>query len=97
MVNHDRHFDDIAWEKDHYLPRRRSGQSTCNIIAPLGEVNHRLRPTLISLAQTNTNLDQALDELDVMGKAYLQLARENATLKQHQGGPDVEAPGIPAQ
>ena len=28
----------------------------------------------MSLAQTNTDLDQALDELDVMGKAYLQLA-----------------------
>ena len=50
----------------------------------------------MSLAQTNTDLDQALDELDVMGKAYLQLALENATLKQQQGGPDVEAPGIPA-
>ena len=45
------------------------------------EVNHRLRPTLMSLAQTNTDLDQALDELDVMGKAYLQLAQENAMLK----------------
>jgi len=32
-----------------------------------------------------------------MGKAYLQLARENATLKQHQGGSDVEAPGVPTQ
>ena len=51
----------------------------------------------MSLAQTNTDLDETLDELDVMGKAYLQLAQENATLKQHQGGPDVEAPGIPAQ
>ena len=51
----------------------------------------------MSLAQTNTDLDQALDELDVMGKAYLQLARENAILKQHQGGPDVEAPGVPTQ
>ena len=39
----------------------------------------------MSLAQTNTDLDQALDELDVMGKAYLQLALENATLKQQQG------------
>ena len=57
----------------------------------------RLRPTLLFLAQTNTDLDQALDELVVMGKAYLQLAREDATLKQHQGGPDVEAPGVPAQ
>ena len=82
VVNCDRHFDDIAWEDDRYLPRRRSGQSTCNITAPLGEVNLRLRPTLLCLAKTNTNLDQALDELDVMGKAYLQLACENATLKQ---------------
>ena len=97
MVNRDHHFDDIAWEEDRYLPSRRSGQSTCNIAAPLGEANPRLRPTLMSLAQTNTDLDQALDELDVMGKAYLQLACENATLKQHQGGPDVEAPGVPAQ
>ena len=71
VVNRDRHFDDIAWEEDRYLPRRRSGQSTCNIAAPLGVVNHRLRPTLMSLAQTNTDLDQALDELDVMRKAYL--------------------------
>ena len=97
VVNRDRHFDDIAWEEDRYLPHRRSGQSTCNIAAPLGEANLRLRPTLLCLAQTNTSLDQALDELDVMGKAYLQLARENATPKQHQGGPDVEAPGVPAQ
>ena len=97
MVNRDRHFNDIAWEEDHYLPHHQSGQSTCNITAPLGEVNLRLRPILLCLAQTNTELDQALDELDVMGKAYLQLARENATLKQHQGGPDVEAPGVPAQ
>ena len=82
MVNHDRHFDDITWEDDRYLPRRWSGQSTCNIAVPLGEANLRLRPTLLCLAQTNTDLDQALDELDVMGKAYLQLARENATLKQ---------------
>ena len=71
MVNRDRHFDDIKWEEDRYLPRCRSGQSTCNIAAPLGEENHRLRPTLVSLAQTNTNLDQTLDELGVMGKAYL--------------------------
>ena len=49
------------------------------------------------LAETNTDLDQTLDELDVMGKAYLQLAHENATLKQQQGGPDVEAPGVLAQ
>ena len=82
MVNHDRHFDDIAWEEDRYLPRHRSGQSTCNIAAPLGEENHRLRPILVSLAQTNTDLDQTLDELDVMEKTYLQLALENATLKQ---------------
>ena len=97
VVNHDRHFDDIKWEEDRYLPRRRSGQSTCNIAAPLGEANLRLRPTLLCLAQTNTNLYQALDELDVMGKAYLQLAHENATLKQHQGGPDVEVSGVPSQ
>ena len=71
VVNRDRHFNDIAWEEDHYLPHHQSGQSTCNITAPLGEVNLRLRPTLMSLAQTNTDLDQALDELDVMGKAYL--------------------------
>ena len=52
---------------------------------------------MLCLAETNTYLDQALDELDVMGKAYLQLARENATLKQQQGGPDVEVPGVPTQ
>ena len=97
VVNRDRHFDDIAWEEDRYLSRHRSGQSTCNIATPLGEANPRLRPTLMSLAQTNTDLDQALDELDVMGKAYLQLALENATLKQQQGGPDVETPRIPAE
>ena len=96
-VNHDRHFDDIAYEEDHYLPRRRSGQSTSNIAAPLGEANLRLRPTLLCLAETNTDLDQTLDELDVMRKAYLQLACENATLKQQQGGPDEEEPGVPAQ
>ena len=82
MVNHDHHFDDIEWEEDRYLPRRRSGQSTYNIATPLGEENFRLRPTLVSLAQTNTDLDQTLDELDAMGKAYLQLALENAMLKQ---------------
>ena len=71
VVNRDCHFDDIAWEEDRHLPRYRSGQSTCNIAAPLGEANLRLRPTLLCLAQTNTNLYQALDELDVMGKAYL--------------------------
>jgi len=97
MVNRDRHFDDIAWEDDRYLPRRRSGQSTCNIAAPLGEANLRLRPTLLCLAETHTDLDQALDELDVMGRAYMQLARENATLKQQLGGPDVEDSGVPAQ
>ena len=57
VVNRDRHFDDIAWDEDRYLPRRRSGQSTYNIAAPLGEENFRLRPTLESLAQTNTDLD----------------------------------------
>ena len=81
MANHDHHFDNIAWEDDRYLPRRRSGQSTCNIAAPLGGANLRLRPTLLCLAEINTDLDQTLDELDVMGKAYMQLARENATLK----------------
>ena len=49
------------------------------------------------LAEINTNLDQTLDELDVMGRAYMQLARENATLKQQLGGPDVEDSGVPAQ
>ena len=94
MVNRDYYFDDIAWDEDCYLPRRRSGQSTCNIAAPLGEENYRLRPTLVNLAQTNIDLDQTLDELDAMGKAYLQVALENAMLKQQQGGPDVEAPSI---
>ena len=49
VVNRDRHFDDIAWEEDRYFPRCRSFQSTCNIAAPLGEENHRLRPTLVNL------------------------------------------------
>ena len=49
------------------------------------------------LAETHTDLDQALDELDVMGRAYMQLARENATLKQQLGGPDVEDSGVPTQ
>jgi len=71
VVNRDRHFDDIAWEDDRYLPCRRSSQSTCNITAPLREANLRLRPTLLYLASTNNDLDKALDELDVMGKAYL--------------------------
>ena len=97
VVNRDRHFDDIAWDEDRYLPRRRSGQSTCNIATPLGEENFRLRPTLVSLVQTNIDLDQTLDELDAMGKAYLQLALENAMLKQQQGGPNVAAPSIPAE
>ena len=73
LVNRDRHFDDIAWEDDRYLPRRRSGQSTCNIAAPLGEVNLRLRPTLLCLVETNTNLDQTLDELDVMRRRICSL------------------------
>jgi len=30
-----------------------------------------LRPTLVSLVQTNIDLDQTLDELDAMGKTYL--------------------------
>ena len=51
----------------------------------------------MSLAQINTDLDQTLDELDVKGKAYLHLALENATLKQQQGGPDVETPSIPIE
>ena len=25
VVNRDRHFDDIAWDEDRYLARRRSG------------------------------------------------------------------------
>ena len=97
VVNRDRHFDDITWEDDRYLPRRRSRQSTCNIAGPLGEANLRLRPTLLCLAKTNTDLDQTLDELDFMRKAYLELARENAKLKQQQGGLDEEALGVPAQ
>ena len=52
---------------------------------------------MLCLVETNTDLDQALDELDVMGKAYLQLARENEILKQQQGGPDEETPGVPTQ
>ena len=71
MVNRDRHFNDIVWEDDRYLPRHRSGQSTCNITTLRREANLRLRPTLLCLAQTNTDLDQALNELDVMGKTYL--------------------------
>jgi len=97
VVNRDRHFGNIAWDEDHYLPCRRRDQSTYNIAAPLGEENFRLRPTLVNLAQTNTDLDQTLDELDAMGKAYLQLALENAMLKQQQGGPDVEAPSLPTE
>ena len=52
---------------------------------------------MLCLAETNTDLDQILDELNVMGRAYMQLARENATLKQQLGGLDVEEPGVPAQ
>ena len=50
VVNHDRHFDDIAWDEDHYLPRCRSSQSTCNIAAPLEMENFSFRPTLVNLA-----------------------------------------------
>jgi hypothetical protein len=95
VVNRDRHFDDIEWEEDCYLPRHRSGQSTCNIAAPLGEENFRLKPTLECLAEVNTYLYQTLDELDAMGKAYLQLAHEHAVLKQQLGGPDLEVPAGP--
>ena len=93
----DRHQGCSSTGVDGHTCGRRSGQSTCNIAPPLGEVNLRLRPTLLCLAEINTDLDQTQDELDVMGRAYLQLARENATLKQQLGGPDVEAPGVPAQ
>ena len=97
VVNRDHHFDDIEWEEDRYLPRRPSGQSSCNIAAPMGEENFRLRPTLECLAKVNTDLDQTLDELDAMGKAYLQLAHEHAVLKQQLGGPDLDVPGVPAE
>jgi hypothetical protein len=52
---------------------------------------------LVSLAQTNTDLDQTSDELDAMRKAYLDLAVENAMLKQQQGGPVEDAASIPAE
>jgi hypothetical protein len=61
----------------------------------LGGENFRLRPTLVSLSQTNTDLDQTSDELDAMRKAYLELAVENAMLKQ-QGGPIEDILIIPA-
>lgn len=48
----------------------------------MGEENFRLRSTLECLAQVNTGLDQALDQIDAMGKPYLQLAHENAMLKR---------------
>jgi hypothetical protein len=51
----------------------------------------------VSLAQTNTDLDQTSDELDAMRKAYLELAVENAMLKQQQGGPIEDIPSIPAE
>ena len=57
VVNRDCHFDDIAWDEDRYLPRRWSDRSTCNITTPLGEENFRLRTTLVSLVQTNIDLD----------------------------------------
>jgi len=97
VVNCDRHFADIAWEEDHYLPRRRSGQTSCNIAAPLGVGNPRIRPTLAWLAQTNTDLDRVSDELDALRKAYLELAVENAMLKQQQGSHVEEIPLILAE
>jgi len=97
VVNRDRHFADIAWEEDRYLPRRRSGQTSYNIAAPLGVGNPRIRPTLACLAQTNTDLDQVSDELDALRKAYLELAVENAMLKQQQGSHVEEVPLILAE
>jgi len=97
VVNRDRHFINIAWEDDPYLPRRQSGQISYNIAAPVGEGNSRVRPTLACLAQTNTNLDEVLDELDAMRKAYLELAVENAMLKQQQGSHVEEVPLILAE
>ena len=93
VVNRDRHFADIAWEEDRYLPRRWSGQTSCNIAAPLGVGNSKIRPTLACLAQINTDLD----ELDAMRKAYLELAVENAMLKQQQGSHVEEVPLIVAE
>jgi len=97
VVNRDRHFADIAWEEDRYLPRRRSGQTTCNIAAPLGVGNPKIQPTLACLAQTNTDLDRVSDELDALRKAYLELAVENAKLKQQQGSHVEEVPLILAE
>jgi hypothetical protein len=97
VVNRDRHFADIAWEEDRYLPRRRSGQTICNIAAPLVAGNPRIRPTLACLAQTNTDLDRVSDELDALRKAYLELAVENSMLKQQQGNHVEEVPLILAE
>jgi hypothetical protein len=73
---------DAGWDEDHYFPRCQSGQSSCNIAAPLGEMSFRLRPTLEYLGRVNTSLDQALDELDAVSKSYVQLSRENAELRR---------------
>lgn len=97
MVNRDRHFDDIKWEEHRYFPRRRSGQSSCNIAAPIGEENYRFKPTLEYLARVNTGLDQALDELDAMHESYLQVCHENVMLKQQLGGPAPVVPHVSAE
>ena len=49
------------------------------------------------LAQTNTDLDQVLDELDAMRKVYLELAVQNAMLKQQQAGTIGEVPNVLAE
>lgn len=92
MVNRGHYFGTIGWDEDHYFPRCQSGQSSCNIAAPLGEMSFRLRPTLEYLGTVNTSLDQALDELDAVRKSYVQLSRENAELRRQLGGPHPEAP-----
>jgi len=98
FVHRDRHFQDIEWEEDRYIPRRQSGQSACRVAAPIGEMNYKLPSLLECEARLNTNLDQALDELDALREAYITVCHENLDLKrQLNGDPAPEMPNNTAE
>jgi hypothetical protein len=68
MVYCDRHFPVLSG-------RRTATSLTARVVkliaTPLDEMTYRMWPTLEYLSKVNTILDQTLDELETMGRMYV--------------------------
>lgn len=88
----DRLWGEIEFESDRYLPRRRSGEAACRIASVAEETDPQLVAAVAALATTNTELDAALDENQLLRNRLLAAYEKIENLETMMGAPPPRSP-----